>query len=132
MAFQKDNFEDDNELSRLEDDEELGGEAEEVVEAEEEELTIVGEEPGEPAPAPKPAPKPAAKKPAKKAAKKRVARKKTVSLSYGRESFSAKGPGARFRPFLFWGMSASRMGFRQRSPVSQLDQRASRFGNRPG
>src|SRR6266436_6069174 len=99
MAFQKDNFEDDNELSRLEDDEELGGEAEEVVEAEEESSEK---------------------------------EKETVSLSYGRESFSAKGPGARFRPFLFWGMSASRMGFRQRSPVSQLDQRASRFGNRPG
>ena len=42
MAFEKDSFEDDNELSRLE-DEELGGEAEEVVEAEEEELVMVGE-----------------------------------------------------------------------------------------
>src|SRR6266704_2684140 len=47
--------------------------------------------------------------------------KKAVSLSHSKESFSAKGPGARFRPFLFWGMPASRMGFRQRSPVSQLD-----------
>jgi hypothetical protein len=32
MDFQKDNFEDDNELSRLEDDEELGGETQEIVE----------------------------------------------------------------------------------------------------
>src|SRR5712692_10790935 len=44
MDFEKDNFEDDNELSRLENDEELGGETEEIVEAEEE-LVIVGEEP---------------------------------------------------------------------------------------
>ena len=53
MDIDKDSFEDDNELSRLE-DEELGGETEEVVE-EEEELVIVGEEPEEVAPAPKPA-----------------------------------------------------------------------------
>jgi len=35
MDFEKDNFEDDNELSRL-DDEELAGETEEIVETEEE------------------------------------------------------------------------------------------------
>src|SRR5215472_12435975 len=74
MDFEKDNFEDDNELSRLEDDEELGGEAQEIVEAEEEELAIVGEEPEEEAPAPRPAAdRPAPKKPA---AKKKVAPKK--------------------------------------------------------
>ncbi len=44
----KDNFEDDNELSGLEEDDELGAE---VVETEEEEL-IIGEEEPEPAPAP--------------------------------------------------------------------------------
>ncbi len=64
MDIEKDGFEDDNELSRLE-DEELGAETEEVVE-EEEELVIVGEEPEEVVPAPKPASKPAAKKRAKK------------------------------------------------------------------
>jgi len=32
MEIENDNFEDDNELSRLEDDEELVGEAEEIVE----------------------------------------------------------------------------------------------------
>src|SRR3989454_383826 len=46
MDFEKDNFEDDNELSRL-DDEELAGETEEIVETEEEELGIVGEVPEE-------------------------------------------------------------------------------------
>src|SRR6266850_1412471 len=76
MDIEKDSFEDDNELSRLE-DEELGGETEEIVE-EEEELVIVGEEPEEVAPAPKPASKPAAKKRAKKAAKKKPARKKAA------------------------------------------------------
>ena len=75
MDIEKDGFEDDNELSRLE-DEELGGETEEIVE-EEEELVIVGEEP-EAAPAPKPAAKPAAKKRAKKAGKKKPARKKAA------------------------------------------------------
>jgi hypothetical protein len=67
MDLEKDNFEDDNELSGLEEDDELGGE---VVETEEEELIIGEEEPEKPAPAARPAaPKPAAKKPAKKAAK---------------------------------------------------------------
>ena len=55
MEIEKDNFEDDNELSRLEDDEELAGETEEIVETEEEELVIVGEEAEEETPAPKPA-----------------------------------------------------------------------------
>ena len=41
MDFEKENFEDDNELSRLEDEEELGGESQEIVETEEEELAIV-------------------------------------------------------------------------------------------
>src|SRR4030081_1932416 len=78
MDFEKDNFEDDNELSRLEDDEELGGETEEIVEAEEE-LVIVGEDLDEAAPAPRPAAKPAAKKRPKKAAKKKPARKKKAA-----------------------------------------------------
>ena len=77
MDFEKDNFEDDNELSRLENDEELGGETEEIVEAEEE-LVIVGEEPEQEsaAPASKPASKPAARKRAKKAAKKKRGKKR--------------------------------------------------------
>jgi hypothetical protein len=85
MEFEKDQFEDDEELSRLEDDEELGGEPGAVVE-EEEELLIVEEEPAdegdEPAakPAAKPAPKKAspkkaAAKKAKKPAKKKPAKK---------------------------------------------------------
>jgi hypothetical protein len=74
MDFEKENFEDENELSRLEDDEELGGESQEMVETEEEELAIVGEEPDEEAPAPRPAP--AARPAPKKAAKKKAAPKK--------------------------------------------------------
>jgi hypothetical protein len=90
MEIEKDNFEDDNELSRLEDDEELPGETEEIVEAEEEELVIVGEEPEEEAPAPKPAPKPAAKKPAKKAAKKKAAPKKKTKKSKPKKKAAKK------------------------------------------
>ena len=56
MDFEKESFEDDNELSRLEEDEELGGETQEMVETEEEELVVVGEEPEEEAPAPRSAP----------------------------------------------------------------------------
>jgi hypothetical protein len=75
MDLEKDNFEEE-ELSGLEEDDELPGDAD-VVETEEEELIITDEEPEEaPAPAARPAPrtasksaaaKPAAKKPAKKA-----------------------------------------------------------------
>jgi hypothetical protein len=90
MEIEKDNFEDDNELSRLEDDEELVGEAEEIVETEEEDLVIVGEEPEEEAPAPKPAPKPAAKKPAKKAAKKKTAAKKKAKKSKPKKKATKK------------------------------------------
>ena len=68
MDFEKESFENDNELSRLEEDEELGGEGQEIVETEEEELAIVGEEPEEEAPAPRPAPRPAPKPAAKKKA----------------------------------------------------------------
>jgi len=59
MEFEKDQFEDDEELSRLDDDEELGGEPGGVVE-EEEELLIVEEEPGDEGdePTAKPAAKP--------------------------------------------------------------------------
>jgi hypothetical protein len=71
MDFEKDNFEDDNELSRLEEEDELGG-GEEIVETEEEEILITEEEPVAAAPAAKAAPKPAAK-PAKKAAPKKKA-----------------------------------------------------------
>jgi len=78
MDFEKEGFEDDNELSRLEEDEELGGESQEIVETEEEELAIVGEEPEEEAPAPRPAPaaRPAQKKTAKKKAAPRKKAKK--------------------------------------------------------
>jgi len=89
MDLEKDNFEEENELTGLEEDDELG-DAAEVVETDEEELIIGDEEPDEDAPAPaakpapKVAPKPAAKatvkaaaKPApKKAAKKKPAKKK--------------------------------------------------------
>jgi len=74
MDFEKESFEDDNDLSRLEDDEELGGETQEMVETEEEELAIVGEESEEEAPAPRPAP--AARPAPKKAAKKKTVPKK--------------------------------------------------------
>ena len=69
MDFEKDNFEDDNELSRLEEEDELGV-GDEIVETEEEEILITEEEPVASAPAPKAAYKPAAK-PAKKSAKKK-------------------------------------------------------------
>src|SRR5437667_10648038 len=75
MDFEKENFEDDNELSPLEDEEELGGESQEIVETEEEELAIVGEEPEEEVPAPRPAPA-ARPAPKKAAAKKKAAPKK--------------------------------------------------------
>ncbi len=86
MEFEKDQFEEDDELSRLDDDEELGSEGDATIE--EEEILLVEDEPAEegeeepaakPAPkaAPKAAPKPAAKKPAaKKVAKKKPAAKK--------------------------------------------------------
>jgi hypothetical protein len=76
MDLEKDNFEDDNELSGLEEDDELA--VGEVVETEEEEL-IIGEEEPETvaAPAARPAaPRPAAKKPAKKAPKKKAKKAK--------------------------------------------------------
>src|SRR5580704_13873178 len=74
MDLEKDNFEEENELSGLEEDDELAGDAD-VVETEEEELIITDEEPEEAAkPAPKAAPKPAAKPAAKKAAAKPAAK----------------------------------------------------------
>jgi len=76
MDFEKDNFDDETELSPLE-DEELGGESDGLVETEEEEL-IITEEPEEEA-APKPAAKPAAKKSAPKA--KKAAAKKAKKAS---------------------------------------------------
>jgi hypothetical protein len=86
MDFDKDNFDDETELSPLE-EEELGGETEGLVETEEEELIITEEEPAAAAPKPKPAKKAAPKKaaakkaPAKKAKaapKKKKAAKKPV------------------------------------------------------
>jgi hypothetical protein len=79
MDFEKDNFDEETELSPLE-DEELGEDGEGLVETEEEELIISEEEPEAAAPAKKvPAPKPAAKKaapkPKKAAAKKTPAKK---------------------------------------------------------
>jgi hypothetical protein len=70
MAFLKESFDDDNELSRFEEEEELGGERPEMIEAEEEEITVSEEAEPEAPPAP-PRPKPAPKrKPARKKAKK--------------------------------------------------------------
>ena len=66
MDLEKDNFEED-ELSGLEEDDELGGE--DVVETEEEELIIGGDEEGDEDPAEAPAPKAAKPAPAKSAAK---------------------------------------------------------------
>ena len=58
MAFDKEHFDDDTELSPLEEDE-LGGDAEEIVETEEEELVITEEEGDEEESAPaRPAPTP--------------------------------------------------------------------------
>ena len=77
MDLEKDNFEED-ELSGLEEDGELGGE--DVVETEEEELIIGGDEEGDEEPAEAPAPKakatkPAPVKPAAKSAPKAAAKK---------------------------------------------------------
>ena len=44
MDFEKDNFEDDNELSRLEEEDELGTGGDEIVETEEEEILITEED----------------------------------------------------------------------------------------
>ena len=77
MDFEKDQFEEDDELSRLEDDDELGGDGEGITE-EEEEILVVEEEPteeGEEEPAEKPAPKAAPKKAAPKKAAKKPAKK---------------------------------------------------------
>jgi hypothetical protein len=90
MDFEKDNFEDDNEMSPLE-DEELGGDADEIVEAEEEDL-VVADEGDEEAPAAKPAPKPAAKKPAKKAAKKAKPKKAAKKKAAKKPAKKAKKP----------------------------------------
>jgi hypothetical protein len=78
MDFEKDNFDEETELSPLE-DEELGDDGDALVETEGEELIIGEEEPEEaPAATKAVAPKPAAKKVAakpKKAAKKKPAKK---------------------------------------------------------
>jgi hypothetical protein len=93
MDLEKDNFEDDNELSGLEEEDELGGDSEEIVEVEEEELILGDEEPGEaPAPAPRAAPKPAAKPPAKKAAAKKVPKKAKKAAKPKAKKKAAKKP----------------------------------------
>jgi hypothetical protein len=74
MDLKKDAFEDDNELSRLEDEEEIGA-GDEIVETEEEELLITDHEPE--AAVPVPALKPARKRAAKKRKAKKRAAKKT-------------------------------------------------------
>jgi hypothetical protein len=75
MDIEKDAFEDDDELSRLDEEDELVGDGDEVIETEEGTLTIVEEEPEEALPVPKVAPRPAAKKPAKKKAAKKAPKK---------------------------------------------------------
>ena len=76
MDFDKDHFEDETELSPLE-EEELVGDSDEIVEAEEEVMIIADDGEDEPAPAAKPVAKKPAAKPAKKAAAKpKKARKK--------------------------------------------------------
>jgi len=97
MDFEKESFEDDNDLSRLEDDEELGGETQEMVETEEEELAIVGEESEEEAPAPRPAP--AARPAPKKAAKKKTVPKKKAKATT-ESVFERAGDWSRL--FLLW------------------------------
>ena len=78
-------FEDDEELSRMEDDEAgLGGD--EIIETEEEEI-ILAEEEAAPEP-PKPAPKPAKKKPAKR--KPRKARKTAKKKAKAKPRKAAK------------------------------------------
>jgi hypothetical protein len=94
MDLEKDNFEEDNELSGLEEDDELGDDSGDVVEVEEEELIIGEEEPEEGAPAP--AAKPAAKKPAKKApakkAKKPAPKAKAKAKAKPKAKKAAKKP----------------------------------------
>jgi len=51
MAFDKDGFGDENEISRFEEEEDAGADREEIVEAEEEELVIVDRPEGTGAPA---------------------------------------------------------------------------------
>jgi hypothetical protein len=102
MEFEKDQFEDDEELSRLEDDEELGGEPGAIVE-EEEELLIVEEEPGDEGdePAAKPAAKPAPKPSTKKAAPKKAAKKKAKKpAKKAKKKPAKKAPVDWFRKFL--------------------------------
>jgi hypothetical protein len=95
MDFEKDNFEDETELSPLE-DEELGGDGDGLVETEEEELIISEVEPEEeavPKPAAKPASKPAAKKVApkpKKAAVKKAPAKKAKKAGAKKPAKKAK------------------------------------------
>jgi hypothetical protein len=95
MDFEKDHFEEDNELSRLEEDEELAGEGDEIVEVEEEEIVIGEEEPAakpvaaKAKAAPKPATKPA-KKAAKKPAKKAKAKPKKKAKKAAKKAKPAK------------------------------------------
>src|SRR5258707_6283500 len=99
MDLEKDKFQDDNELSGLEEDDELAGG--EVVETEEEELMIGEEEPETaPAPAARPAaPSPAPKKPAKKAPKKKAKKakpkKKAAKKKDGKRKKDGKKKAAR-------------------------------------
>ena len=91
MEFEKDQFEDDDELSRLEDDEELGGESGNIIE-EEAEILSVEEEPAEEAPTARLAPKAAPSKPAPKAAKKPApkAAKKSAKKAAKKKAKKAK------------------------------------------
>jgi hypothetical protein len=88
MDFEKDAFEDDNELSRMEDEEEGPGGAGELIETEEEEV-LMTEEPVAVPPASKPARKKKAKKKAKKAAKKSKPKKK--GKAKGKKKAKKKG-----------------------------------------
>jgi hypothetical protein len=76
MAYEKDDFNDDNELPRFEDEEELGADREDVVEDETEELVVEERPVGGGAPLPPPLPDALLKKAkAKKGGKSKKAKK---------------------------------------------------------
>jgi hypothetical protein len=107
MAYEKDDFSDDNELPRFEDEEEVGADREDAVEDETEELVVEERPVGGGAPLPPPLPKTLVKKPkakkakrskrAKKAKKARKARKGRRAISRGKSKGGRRAKRAKKR-----------------------------------
>ena len=89
MDFEKDAFEDDNEISRLEEDEEVSGDAGELAEAEEVVIPVT-EQPATAAPAKKPARKKAKKAKKTKSKKKAKARPRKKAAKKGQKKRGKK------------------------------------------